>query len=129
MKIGGFLTKNLFENPLVRQMMMMTVYIVNKYIMQAKNYGMISRRRTFWKTLKSQISQVLFRQMLLNHLTGLPSLIGYFCLSAIGGHTLMLPIVELNFCYSFFMHSLLFYQSASHGCPFLWYPFHQVCTC
>ena len=29
----------------------------------------------------------------------------------------------------FFMHPLLFYQSASHGCPFLWYPFHQVCTC
>ena len=64
---------------------MMTVYIVNKYIMQAKNYGMISWRRTFWKTLKSQISQVLFRRMLLNHSTGLPSLIGYFCLCAIGG--------------------------------------------
>ena len=51
------------------------------------------------------------------------------CESFNSGRTLMLLIVELKFCYSFFTHSLLFYQSASHGCPFLSHPFHQVCIC
>ena len=49
MKIGQEV-KNLCENPLVRLMVMLTVNIVNKNI------------------VKSQIFQMLLRQMLLNHL-------------------------------------------------------------
>ena len=127
MKIGGCLMRHLFASLLVSQRILMRVYFVNKCTLQTKSYGTTWSKKMLWRTLTSQIFLILWKQMLIPT-TESPLSTGYLSSFAIGGHTAILLTVELNYCFSFSMLSLLFCPNIFHGCLYLWHPFLQACT-